>query len=75
MNLGHSEMECDSVHSTIETIGRLVDVFTHDKWYRVARTAKINRRYQKVVEMEYSDFLDNKKYIIQVIKMKWLKVK
>lgn len=53
MESGHSEMECDSVHSTIEAREKQVDVFTPDGWYMVARTAKINKPYHKIMEMEY----------------------
>ena len=85
MESGHSEMECDSVHSLIEARGRKVDVFTPEGWYMVARTAKINKPYHKVVELDYTDFLHYKKYSGQVMTnktksengevMKWLKVK
>jgi hypothetical protein len=42
MESGHSEMECDSVHSSIEDRGRKIDIFVPDQWYRVARTAKLS---------------------------------
>uniref|UniRef100_A0A6P7GSZ8 Uncharacterized protein LOC114346386 n=1 Tax=Diabrotica virgifera virgifera TaxID=50390 RepID=A0A6P7GSZ8_DIAVI len=84
MESGHSEMECDSVHSTIESRGKQVDVYTPEGWYMVARTAKTSKPYHKVIEMDYSDFLDYKKYSSQIItnksqaeqgKMRWIKVK
>lgn len=85
MESGHSEMGCDSVHSTIEARGKQVDVFTPEGWYMVARTAKTRKPYHKVVEMVHTDFLDFKKFSSQVItnktmsqigeKVKWLKVK
>lgn len=34
MESGHSEMECDSVHSTIENRGRKIDIFAPDQWYK-----------------------------------------
>ncbi|GLV37559.1 hypothetical protein CBL_20371 [Carabus blaptoides fortunei] len=43
MESGHSEMECDSVHSNIENRGRKIDIFVPDQWYTVARTAKLNK--------------------------------
>lgn len=67
MDSGHSEMECDSVHSTIEARGKQVDVFTPEGWYMVARTAKTRKPYHKVVEMVHTDFLDFKKFSSQVI--------
>jgi hypothetical protein len=42
MESGHSEMECDSVHSSIEDRGRKIDIFVPDQWYTVARTAKLS---------------------------------
>ncbi|XP_050311108.1 uncharacterized protein LOC126746777 [Anthonomus grandis grandis] len=36
MESGHSEMECDSVHSAIENRGNKIDIYTPEGWYTVA---------------------------------------
>lgn len=55
MKSGHSEMECDSVHSSIETRGSKIDIFTPECWFTVVRTAKTKKPY-KVVELTFTDF-------------------
>lgn len=85
MESGHSEMECDSVHSTIENRGRKIDIFIPDQWYTVARTAKLSNPPYTVKEMDYTKFLDFKSYSKQLITnrnknvdgniMRWLDVK
>ncbi|GLV33245.1 hypothetical protein CBL_08413 [Carabus blaptoides fortunei] len=57
MESGHSEMECDSVHSNIENRVRKIDIFVPDQWYTVARTAKLNKPLYIVREMDYTQFL------------------
>lgn len=85
MESGHSEMECDSVHSTIENRGRKIDIFVPDQWYTVARTAKLSKPSYIVREMDYTQFLDFKTYSKKLITnknknldgnvMRWLDVK
>lgn len=84
MESGHSEMECDSVHSAIESRGRKINIFVPDGWYTVARTAKTTRPSYVVKEMDFSQFLDFKSYSQKLITnknkgengiMKWLLVK
>lgn len=85
MESGHSEMECDSVHSTIENRGRKINIFIPDQWYTVARTAKVSRPAYIVKEMDYTEFKDFKRYSQKLIinknkntegeVMRWLKVK
>src|SRR5258705_3205212 len=58
MESGHSEMECDSVHSLIESRGNRVKVYTPEQWYQVPRTAKISKPAYSVSEMSFSDFKD-----------------
>ncbi|KAK5647974.1 hypothetical protein RI129_002866 [Pyrocoelia pectoralis] len=85
MESGHSEMECDSVHSCIENRGNKVDVFTPEGWYAVARTAKIKKPLYQVTPMDFTDFLDFKNFASKTITnrnktedgatLNWLKVK
>lgn len=67
MESGHSEMECDSVHSAVENRGRHVYIYTPEGWYTVARTAKTTKPYYKIKELTYSDFIDFKSYSNTVI--------
>lgn len=85
MESGHSEMECDSVHSAIENRGNKIDIYTPEGWYTVARTAKTKKPFYNVIEMNYSDFLNfkffsktaviNKKKCEDGSNLNWLKVK
>ncbi|VEN55188.1 unnamed protein product, partial [Callosobruchus maculatus] len=85
MESGHSEMECDSVHSAIENHGNKIDIYTPDGWYTPARTAKTKPPFYNVIEMNYSDFLNFKEFSKSAVINKkkcedggtinWLKVK
>lgn len=85
MESGHSEMECDSVHSAIETRGTKVDIYTPEGWYTVVRSAKTKKPFYKVVELNFTDFLNYKYFSTLVIKnrnkneagetVSWLKIK
>ncbi|VEN46923.1 unnamed protein product [Callosobruchus maculatus] len=85
MESGHSEMECDSVHSAIENRGNKIDIYTPDGWYMLARTAKTKPPFYNVIEMNYSDFLNFKEFSKSAVINKkkcedggtinWLKVK
>ncbi|KAF2885173.1 hypothetical protein ILUMI_20999 [Ignelater luminosus] len=57
----HSEVECDSVRSTIESRGSKVDVFTPESWYTVACTAKTKKPFYRVVELNKIKWLQYKK--------------
>lgn len=85
MESGHSEMECDSVHSCIENKGKAIDIFVPDGWYTVARTAKTTNPPYVVKENYFSDFKDFKSYSQKLItnknktddgtNLKWQEVK
>lgn len=62
MESGHSDMECDSVNSTIEGRAKHASIFAPERWYTIARTAKIEPPQYKVNEMHYKQFLDFKSY-------------
>ena len=49
---GHTENEGDSMHSTIESAAKNVNIFSPVQWYTVASTAKKSGEKYKVVEME-----------------------
>jgi hypothetical protein len=59
---GHTEMECDSMHSAIESskkYGQKVNI--PDDWHNIIRAARKRQPYV-IVPLEYSDFLDFKPY-------------
>jgi len=49
---GHTENEGDSMHSTIESAAKSVNIFSPFQWYTVASTAKKSGEKYKVIEME-----------------------
>lgn len=84
---GHSYMECDSMHSTIERKMKNQEIFIMNDYKRIfegARTGKSTTPY-KCFELKYTDFLDlgnlsskiikNKKTDTGGNKVNWLKIK
>jgi hypothetical protein len=49
---GHTQNEADSIHATIEKAAKRVNVFCPQQWYAVVQTAKKQRPYYNVREME-----------------------
>lgn len=87
---GHSMMECDSMHSAIESQKKYVSVYTMHDWLNIFRLARSKRGKKKnsqyiVSELKYDDFLDlpkvaktmlkNVKTDTEGNKINWLKVK
>ncbi|KAJ0174387.1 hypothetical protein K1T71_010533 [Dendrolimus kikuchii] len=56
---GHTYMECDNMHSTIERASEYAKIYTPDDWQNVIRLARKDNPY-KVKVMEHTDFLDFK---------------
>jgi len=90
MESGHSYMEVDSMHSTIESAKKNVPVYTMQDWLTICRLARSNRHNKKcsnytAQELKYTDFLDlkslaniimkNRSLDIQGNKVNWLKIK
>lgn len=91
MEKGHSHMECDSMHSAIESSKKHVQIYIMQDWLNVFQLArsKRNRNKQKdyyvTKELRFSDFKDLKHLAKQMInnttldtmncKVKWLKIK
>lgn len=87
---GHSMMECDSMHSTIEAQKKHIPVYLMNDWlniFRMARstrTKKSNKPYS-VTELKFNDFLDLSALSMTIIRNKrrdtegnivnWMKVK
>jgi len=81
---GHSYMECDSMHSAIERVKKNTSIYSVSTWSTVFELARKNHPY-KVVQMQFSDFLDCKALCDETIKnrtkdengnvVNWLKIK
>lgn len=85
---GHSYMEVDSMHNSIEKAKKYVPVYTIHDWmtiFRIARTSRSNKKPYNVIELKFGDFLDldNLSKLVMKNKLKntlgekvnWLKVK
>lgn len=83
---GHTFMEVDSMHSSIENSKKYVDVFSVHEWINVMKKARISKKNPYTVrEMNFTDFSDLKFLSKNLIKNKsidengdtvnWLKVK
>ncbi|CAG9773351.1 unnamed protein product [Ceutorhynchus assimilis] len=70
---GHSYMEADSMHSSIEKAKKYVSVFAMNDWLNIFRAARSKRKSIKakpyeVEELKYNDFLDLKELSKSLIK-------
>ncbi|KAE8738189.1 hypothetical protein FOCC_FOCC016335 [Frankliniella occidentalis] len=57
---GHTQMECDSVHATIERKISKIDIFTPSEWFGYIRSAKVNKPQYAVVEVQTEDIVSFK---------------
>ena len=57
---GHSQMECDSVHSTIERAAKNASVYSPDQWQMLIQLARTTPKPYNVVPLDYKDILDFK---------------
>lgn len=81
---GHSEMECDSIHASIERAKTLTKVHVPSQWETVITLARKANPYL-VIPMKYTDFMDLKKMKKDCIKnmkidragrrVNWMKIK
>jgi len=59
---GHSQMECDSIHSTTETAKKKTSVFVPSQWNTIITMARHGKSYH-VVPLTYADTLDFKDFV------------
>ncbi|XP_030834203.1 uncharacterized protein LOC100888373 [Strongylocentrotus purpuratus] len=81
---GHTQMEVDSVHSTIEQVKRKVQVHHPDQWPMVASMARPKQPYH-VKQLRFGEFFDLKKLAAEILhntqrdvsgdKVQWTKMK
>lgn len=55
---GHTEMECDSIHSKIEKKAKHVPVYTPEGWDQLIRDSRQNPKPFNVKRMLFDDFYD-----------------
>lgn len=60
---GHSMMECDSMHSSIEKAKKYTSVYTVNDWLNIFKYARSSRHRSnaqpyEVIELEYNEFYD-----------------
>ena len=56
---GHTQMECDSMHSAIEHSSRNKNLYVPNDWHNVMLSARRRKPYT-VIEMKHDDFYDLK---------------
>ena len=84
LETGHTQMECDSMHSAISYAKKGTEIFTPSHWDNILRMARRNRPYI-VIPVRYTDFLDfkalaaaklrNTKTDIMGQRVNWLRLK
>jgi hypothetical protein len=63
LELGHSMMECDSMHSSIKKAKKYTRVYTVNVWLNIFKYARSshhrsNAQPYEVIEIEYNEFYD-----------------
>lgn len=86
---GHSQMECDSVHSTIEGAKKITPVYVPSQWCTLIAMARKNKPYV-AIPMKFSHIIDFKDFVkkhcpnlknsttgqrINWLKVKWIQVR
>ncbi|XP_050310440.1 uncharacterized protein LOC126746304 isoform X2 [Anthonomus grandis grandis] len=61
---GHTEIECDSIHSKIERKAKHIPVYTADGWAQVIRDLRISPQPFVVKNFMFDDFLDFKTFSV-----------
>lgn len=59
---GHTHMECDSIHATIENASRYVKIFVPNDWYTVIKLAKKKGPAYQLSILKHDDFIDFKRF-------------
>lgn len=57
---GHTEMECDSIHSKIERKSKYIPVYTPESWAQIIRSARNNPFPFEVNMLTFDDFINFK---------------
>lgn len=62
---GHTEMECDSIHSKVEKKSKHVPVYTPECWAQVIRDSRMSPQPFVVKTMMFDDFMDFKTFSME----------
>lgn len=81
---GHTQMEADSMHSTIERAKKNISIYSPEEWHTILRIARRDNPYW-VEDLTYSDMYDLKGWFIKLShtfkrnsnnqNVNWLKIK
>lgn len=72
---GHSQMECDSIHSKIEQRSKYSNVYTTNEWETIIKVARQKPSPFSTHSLQFDDFKDFKGAISsQLKKIPWMKV-
>ncbi|KAG8173504.1 hypothetical protein JTE90_027253 [Oedothorax gibbosus] len=71
---GHSEMECDSIHSKIEKKSKNVSVYVPEGWAQIIRKARHNPFPFVLKKMNYDEFLNFRLLSSKLKIIPWKKV-
>ena len=63
---GHTQMEVDSMHSSIETVKKKVPVYHPDQWATIASLARRNKPYH-VTQLHHHEFVDLKRLASELL--------
>lgn len=84
LECGHTQMECDSMHSAIEFAKKKTEIYVPSQWATVVRMARRKNPYL-VVPVQYEDIYDFKEVTKSTVKyskvdtkgekVNWLKIK
>jgi len=85
MKFGHSYLEADSMHATIERSKKHKTIYTTRDWALLYSIARIKTCPYKVTNIHYDDFYDLEKLVKDMLKnttintdndkVNWLKIK
>jgi hypothetical protein len=64
---GHSQMEGDSVHATIENATKRMEIYSPDDWVSAIKTAKQTQPKYDVIEIKHPMILDFKECVSSVV--------
>ncbi|CAH1973183.1 unnamed protein product [Acanthoscelides obtectus] len=72
MESGHSYLEADSMHATIERARRHKKIYTTREWCLLISASRLRPRPYHVNNMQYCDFLDLQQLVECIVNNTWL---
>ena len=68
MESGHSYLEADSIHATIEHAGKHQSIYTPKEWEILIRSRRRKPKPYSVTTMKHTDFVDVKLLARQILR-------